>query len=200
MNEEELRDVLFPEATEQDILWTISCVKTAYYYTKILKRWGKEVYIRMLIKHYGDLDKASDALSMILQAGGDALVLAPNNVCKRVLELFPNHRDMVNSIGEAWRCMIDAYYQAYPLPPFEKELTPKEQYLEYLQTDHWKQTRQAALERAGHRCQLCATTEHLQVHHNSYANLGNEKPEDLVVLCRKHHELFHDAQKKDKSA
>lgn len=65
-------------------------------------------------------------------------------------------------------------------------------YLEYLQSDHWQETRKAALERAGHRCQVCATTTQLEVHHNSYENLWNEKPEDLVVLCRKHHQLFHD--------
>lgn len=64
-------------------------------------------------------------------------------------------------------------------------------YHEYLQTEHWQRTREAAMDRAGHRCQVCAKTERLEVHHNSYDNLGGEPLVDLVLLCRGCHELFH---------
>lgn len=75
------------------------------------------------------------------------------------------------------------------MPPKPK-MTP-ELYHEYLQTEHWQVKRKEALARAGDKCQVCSSTERLEVHHNSYDNLGGELRTDLVVLCRKCHELFH---------
>lgn len=73
----------------------------------------------------------------------------------------------------------------------EKENTEKEWYKEYLKTEHWLQLREEALGRAGHRCQVCAYKKNLQVHHNTYENIGHEELEDLVVLCWKCHKTFH---------
>ena len=67
-------------------------------------------------------------------------------------------------------------------------------YPEYLKTLLWEARRYEALNRAGHRCQACGRGRRevtLDVHHNSYERLGKELPEDLVVLCRDHHRLFH---------
>lgn len=85
-------------------------------------------------------------------------------------------------------------------------------YEAYRETAHWKAVRQKALRRAGYRCQLCGGRDTrwrkifglfwvrkrgpapiiLVVHHNTYANVGREKPEDLVVLDQPHHGLVHD--------
>ena len=67
----------------------------------------------------------------------------------------------------------------------------KEQYKEYLQSEHWKETRTKALKRAGYKCQVCGYKSNLQVHHNNYSNLGHEDDTDLVVLCWKCHKTFH---------
>lgn len=64
-------------------------------------------------------------------------------------------------------------------------------YKEYLQTDHWKQTRKSAMKRAGYKCQLCNSDLMIQVHHRTYANRGHERNSDLVVLCRRCHANFH---------
>lgn len=65
-------------------------------------------------------------------------------------------------------------------------------YHEYLETPHWNTTREAAKSRADYRCQVCNTNERtLHTHHRTYENRGEEKPEDLIVLCDKCHELFH---------
>lgn len=72
---------------------------------------------------------------------------------------------------------------------------PKKQYVDYkayLQSDHWKKTRVIALERANHHCQVCNSTDRLNVHHRTYERLGSEDPEDLTVLCESCHKLFHD--------
>lgn len=70
-------------------------------------------------------------------------------------------------------------------------INSKADYQNYLQSDHWKQTRKAALERSHHRCQICNSPERLQVHHRTYDRLGAELPEDLTVLCANCHHLFH---------
>jgi len=64
-------------------------------------------------------------------------------------------------------------------------------YRDYLRTAHWQRVRMIALERARHACGLCTATQHLQVHHRSYARLGCEQAEDLIVLCRTCHQRHH---------
>ena len=65
-------------------------------------------------------------------------------------------------------------------------------YKDYLKTEHWQKTRISALIKSGYKCQLCGSTHNLNVHHNTYKNRGNEKPEDLIVLCKDCHAKFHD--------
>jgi len=63
----------------------------------------------------------------------------------------------------------------------------------YLRSPEWRQTRAAALVRAGNACSLDVThTDRLEVHHRTYARLGAEFVTDLVVLCYSCHELYHD--------
>lgn len=66
-------------------------------------------------------------------------------------------------------------------------------YSEYLKTLEWHRTRLAALERAGHRCQLDAShaDRRLDVHHNSYERRGEELAADVIVLCGPCHERHH---------
>src|SRR5688500_2743238 len=71
---------------------------------------------------------------------------------------------------------------------------PDARYLAYLRSSAWRRQRRAALERAGGRCQHpgCFRSSlggPLHVHHVSYSRLGSERPEDLIVLCREHHEM-----------
>lgn len=64
-------------------------------------------------------------------------------------------------------------------------------YEDYLQSDHWKKVRSNALKRAQKRCQLCSSRKRLEVHHNTYANLGHESPADVIVLCHQCHGKHH---------
>lgn len=65
----------------------------------------------------------------------------------------------------------------------------------YLRSDHWREVRKAALERADHRCQVCNGSKQLDVHHRTYERKGCEEPGDLTVLCRRCHATFHGASK-----
>jgi hypothetical protein len=64
-------------------------------------------------------------------------------------------------------------------------------YEEYLATSEWRTRRDRALSRGGWRCALCAAKNRLQVHHNCYDNIGDERDEDLTVLCDDCHERHH---------
>lgn len=66
-------------------------------------------------------------------------------------------------------------------------------YKEYLKTPEWQDRRKKALSFAKYCCQLCnASGVQLDVHHRTYANRGNEKMRDLIVLCRTCHGKHHD--------
>jgi hypothetical protein len=57
--------------------------------------------------------------------------------------------------------------------------------------------RALALLQSGRQCQevtqgqRCQTRSCLQVHHLTYARLGEESEGDLVVLCEYHHRIRH---------
>lgn len=68
-------------------------------------------------------------------------------------------------------------------------------YKHYLQTEHWKSIRSEAIKQADYKCQLCNKNAHLQVHHRTYENRGNEKSGDLIVLCKGCHAKFHNKLK-----
>jgi 5-methylcytosine-specific restriction endonuclease McrA len=65
-------------------------------------------------------------------------------------------------------------------------------YDDYLQTREWKDLRNAKMEEAGHRCQVCNAIGLLEVHHRTYERRGYELIGDLCVLCVDCHEKFHD--------
>lgn len=65
-------------------------------------------------------------------------------------------------------------------------------YKDYLKTYDWNETRKIVLKEANYKCQLCgAKNVKLNVHHNTYENIGHEYREDLVVLCDDCHKKFH---------
>lgn len=63
-------------------------------------------------------------------------------------------------------------------------------YEAYLRTPYWRETRAAALRRAGFVCEWCGEPAE-NVHHRTYARLGNERPDDLLALCRLCHLTAH---------
>jgi 5-methylcytosine-specific restriction endonuclease McrA len=71
---------------------------------------------------------------------------------------------------------------------------PQTEYEKYLQTPHWRIFRAQTLARAGFRCGRCHSKVLLQVHHLTYARLGNELFEDVCVRCERCHKREHHLQ------
>jgi len=64
-------------------------------------------------------------------------------------------------------------------------------YHAYLKSDAWRERRAAALKKARNRCSLCNGRFSLEAHHRTYERLGQERPDDLIVLCCNCHERHH---------
>lgn len=82
-------------------------------------------------------------------------------------------------------------------------------YSAYLQTNHWHNFRQVALEYYDYTCQQCGKSRpeskaknrsnttlndyllQLDIHHEDYHGLGQEQMKDVRVLCRECHKLTH---------
>ena len=69
-------------------------------------------------------------------------------------------------------------------------------YEEYLHTPEWQETREAALKRAGNRCQVCRAEDvALDVYHTTYETLGCEQESDVIALCAACYNLLSQRQK-----
>lgn len=66
----------------------------------------------------------------------------------------------------------------------------RRRYREYLNSSHWRAFR-ARIIAERKACQRCGHAYRLQVHHLHYHNRGEEKPEDVELLCRDCHEQIH---------
>lgn len=68
----------------------------------------------------------------------------------------------------------------------------REWYSNYLLSDEWKKLREQAVQRAGHKCQMCNSNGELHVHHRTYQTFNTDSViNDLIVLCASCHERFH---------
>jgi hypothetical protein len=78
--------------------------------------------------------------------------------------------------GAAW---VVAWLKSLPYP-------------QYLLTEHWHGMRREALAFARYRCTRCEREDGpLDVHHRTYDRKGQERPSDLLVLCRPCHAREH---------
>ena len=60
-------------------------------------------------------------------------------------------------------------------------------YLEYLNSPEWQYKRAKVIQRARGYCERCHKNAAREVHHLTYARLGDEDMADLMALCRPCH-------------
>jgi len=67
-------------------------------------------------------------------------------------------------------------------------------YNKYLKSKQWRDFRNKIINDRGFRCQRCKNefeTKLLQIHHITYDRIFNEKPEDVLLLCKGCHKNQH---------
>lgn len=70
----------------------------------------------------------------------------------------------------------------------------KAAYARYLKSEDWQLKRARKLRKKSgerRRCAVCASSEHLQVHHLNYRNWHDVRQSDLRLLCGACHETTH---------
>lgn len=74
----------------------------------------------------------------------------------------------------------------------------REEYQEYLKSDHWQSLRKRKLSHSKCRCAICGSTDRLEVHHLQYKNIFDVDLTDLRILCNRCHDLFHELKRSGK--
>ena len=65
------------------------------------------------------------------------------------------------------------------------------EYQAYLESSAWQDVRRLVIDRFGGRCATCNASDGLEVHHRTYERVGDERMDDLTLLCSQCHELLH---------
>lgn len=74
----------------------------------------------------------------------------------------------------------------------QKHGLTKFQYSNYMRSKHWRKFRKKMWKQKPHRCWICnMETQKLDLHHKTYKNLGNEKANQVIFLCRPCHSKLH---------
>ena|SRR4030067_1418798 len=82
-------------------------------------------------------------------------------------------------------------------------------YVEYLKSEHWKETRRRFFERSQRVlmmrrkygrivCEFCKKFGKFNLHHKTYERLGRERTTDLIILCDDCHLEVHEIAKMEK--
>ena len=69
-------------------------------------------------------------------------------------------------------------------------------YNSYLLSEAWNDKRSMRMKLSGWKCEACGSKQLLQVHHLTYDRIFQEPMEDLMVLCRIHHEAAEEMKRK----
>jgi hypothetical protein len=64
-------------------------------------------------------------------------------------------------------------------------------YYEYLNSGHWKALKSDMAKFRGKKCEFCGAEKSLNLHHLQYKNWYDVEPEDLIWLCKLHHDIIH---------
>ena len=116
-------------------------------------------------------------------------------------------RPFDETLQDAWRERIHAFYEnrrlvqqaQWAAQQEEREEIRRQESIEwwtrydaYLKTTAWRLKRQAVMTRANNWCEGCAARAAAEVHHLTYAHMGNEFLFELVAVCKECHTRIHE--------
>ena len=73
-----------------------------------------------------------------------------------------------------------------------------DKYKLYLNSKEWFSVKQNLFKLRGKKCEMCNSTDDIQVHHLHYDNIYMELPTDLLVVCKTCHRDIHGLNPKSK--
>ena len=97
-------------------------------------------------------------------------------------QIFPKEYNVLNVLNHRnWNLIMPKHSQSY---------------FDYIHSPQWQARSAECIRKAGYKCQQCGNIGKLEVHHKVYKNLGNEKDDDLIAVCKQCHKEIH-AQKQE---
>lgn len=154
-------------------------------------------YIKALheaFKRYAIIEQVIEAVDIYRHHRPDQFMGEDAEQCREDIEMALSQK--IIDIEEH-RQGLEAFLEG--LHNHEIKRQKKISYNTYLGSNHWKSTRQKALERADYQCWNCNANDGLHVHHLTYERVGKERPDDLRVLCSSCHAKTHSPQKESVS-
>ena len=91
-----------------------------------------------------------------------------------------------------WQEKSDALRREHDAEREAERRVWRERYERHMASPEWREKADAVLMRAGGICEGCRSRKARQVHHMTYAHLGDEFLFELVALCRPCHERWHE--------
>lgn len=131
----------------------------------------------------------SDLIKIFRHSHPHRIKTDPQRKCQECIEKEKKERE-----ERRWQKKHETKTQSSFQPRQSVTASPKQfiPYKEYIESVQWKARRQEHLVRVGFRCQVCnAGNTILNVHHGTYERIGDERYEDLIVLCKDCHEIFY---------
>jgi 5-methylcytosine-specific restriction endonuclease McrA len=82
--------------------------------------------------------------------------------------------------------------KVYRSPTVFREPAMPVVYAKYIRSPEWKAKRTEVILRAQGKCERCGLWPIVNVHHLTYARLGDEDPTDLLGVCSRCHTELHE--------
>ncbi len=114
--------------------------------------------------------------------------------------LPPFDTDLESAWARQRQSEVAAARQAEAAARRETTEAKRRAYSEYLASPAWSTKRSAVLRRAGGVCEGCGASRPTEVHHLTYAHVGDELLFELVALCRACHERAHSNKQQEAAA
>ena len=115
-------------------------------------------------------------------------------------EFYSKMEDKLKKLIDQFNLMDSGHDKEYDFKILFENMNPELEkfynnmpYKMFLHSGYWYIVRDYKKLITGNKCQLCASTKSLQVHHNNYKNKGMEYKnlDDLCVICDKCHSKHH---------
>jgi 5-methylcytosine-specific restriction endonuclease McrA len=109
-----------------------------------------------------------------------------------VRDLVQRHPDDFHDINAAYTAQRRDQLDAIANAAAERQQPGNRQsYDDYLRSPDWQRRAAKIMDRARNLCEGCLTNAASEVHHLTYAHIGNEFAFELVALCEPCHRRYH---------
>ncbi len=73
----------------------------------------------------------------------------------------------------------------------KQKVSTRQAYENFINSSEWTAIKNRYWSTHQRACAVCSTSKYIHLHHMFYGRFGQEKDEDLIPLCREHHDEYH---------